>query len=58
LEFSFAGEPDAALRAARGELDYVDRILDDDSKNYHVSLPSSHANINNCGDCSSRQQHD
>ena len=38
LEIRFGGEAgDALLEVARKELDYVDRILDDDSKNYHVS---------------------
>jgi hypothetical protein len=30
-------EEERRLGAAKKELDYVDKILDDDSKNYHVS---------------------
>ena len=36
LEFRFIGKCDV-LHVAKKELDYVDKILDDDSKNYHVS---------------------
>lgn len=39
LEIRFRnGNRDAGLEAAKKELGYVDKILDDDSKNYHVSL--------------------
>lgn len=38
LDIRFGGEAgDALLEVAKKELDYVDKILDDDSKNYHVS---------------------
>ena len=37
LEFRFKGEVDV-LHVAKKELEYVDKILDDDSKNYHVSI--------------------
>jgi hypothetical protein len=38
LEIRFDREAgDALLKVAKKELDYVDKILDDDSKNYHVS---------------------
>ena len=36
LEFRFKGKCDAQ-HVVKKELDYVDKILDDDSKNYHVS---------------------
>ena len=39
LEIRFGAEAgDALLKVAKKELDYVDKILDDDSKNYHVSM--------------------
>ena len=38
LEFRFKeGQSEEALQAAKTELEYVDKILGDDSKNYHVS---------------------
>ena len=38
LEIRFQNVPDEdRVGAAKKELGYVDRILDDDSKNYHVS---------------------
>ncbi len=39
LEIRFGAEAgEALLKVAKKELDYVDKILDDDSKNYHVSM--------------------
>jgi protein farnesyltransferase/geranylgeranyltransferase type-1 subunit alpha len=39
LEIRFgAEEGDALLKVAKKELDYVAKILNDDSKNYHVSM--------------------
>lgn len=38
LEFRFKGEPEESLQVAQKELGYVDKILGDDSKNYHVSI--------------------
>jgi hypothetical protein len=39
LEIRFGGEAgDALLEVAKKELDYIDKILEDDSKNYHVSM--------------------
>lgn len=43
LEIRFKNADDlAGLEAAKKELGYVDRILEDDSKNYHVSLHLLH----------------
>lgn len=38
MEFRFKGEPEESLQVAQKELGYVDKILGDDSKNYHVSI--------------------
>ena len=37
LEHRFKGESEEKLQVAAKELEYVDKILGDDSKNYHVS---------------------